>query len=87
MTADVSGFRALGNTRHVTGHTFGKGVDGVGSGPVDLYMTTEALPVAGDLQGGHPCSCHLPWQRLVEMVGMGIVARGTGHPFPFVHGL
>ena len=86
MTVDISGFRALSDTRHVTGHAFGKSMEGVGSGLVDHYMTVEALFVRGLLQGGQICSRHLPWQRFIEMMGMGKVARKTCHSFLFVYG-
>ena len=53
MTANVPGFRTLGDTGHVAADAFSKSVDGVGSGLflVDYLVTTEALQVAGGLLG------------------------------------
>ncbi len=48
MTVDVSGFRTLGDPRHVAAHAFPKGVNGVDSGLIVTgpFMTGEALFVA-----------------------------------------
>ena len=43
MAVDITGFGALGNSRHVAAHTIGKRMDRVAHVLVDLHMALKAL--------------------------------------------